>query len=344
MAKRKRLTPARPDFLSTEAQIEPNPPETDTQAPETKTMFPMGVAKTTPRPPIAQVAGEAAISAALTEMTDMVARARSEGRIVEVLPLSSVEMGHLVRDRVHVHSDDLDALKSSLKARGQQTPIEVVDRGEGAFPRYGLISGWRRMVALSDIGAVEVLAIVRHPQTSSDAYVAMVEENEIRADISFYERARIVVKALEQGVYSDPKQALQTLFANVSRAKRSKIKSFMTLVEALDGHLRFPSAISERVGLELVKRLQADPGLIDAMTARLSQEVPSTAEAEVAVLLGEGLTQKTRTPTQPRETGPVNVAYHAQDRRIELTGAGVDVAFARALETWLKTRSPHDEP
>jgi len=342
MAKRKRLTPARSDFLKPEDQIETNPAEVEPTELEHKSMFPMGVAKSSPRPPIAQVSGEAAITAALTEMTDMVARARSEGRIVEALPLSEIEMAHLVRDRVNIHSGDMEALKSSLRMRGQQTPIEVVDRGPDVSPRYGLISGWRRMMALSEIEAPEVLAIVRQPKTSSDAYVAMIEENEIRSDISFYERARIVVKALEQGVYSEPKEALQTLFANVSRAKRSKIKSFMTLVEALDGDLRFPSAISERMGLELVKRIQTEPKSVDAMKSRLAHDLPSSVEAEMALLLAaSSSSSKIQTRQQPSQSGSlaVQVSFNAQENRAELSGAGVDAAFVRDLEAWIKARS-----
>lgn len=337
MAKRRRLTPARSTFLGGDDQNDAHGTDTEGQAPEAKAMFSMGVAKTTSRPPIAHVAGEAAMTAALTEMTDMVAKARSEGRIVEVLALSQVDMGHLVRDRVQVNSDDLDALKSSLKARGQQTPIEVVDRGAGAEPRYGLISGWRRMVALSEIGAPNVLAIVRQPQTSSDAYVAMVEENEIRSDISFYERARVVVKALEQGVYTDSKQALQTLFSNVSRAKRSKIKSFMILVETLDGALQFPSALSERTGLELAKRIQADPANAEAMKARLTKAQPTSPEGEVAVLLAEESAAKSA-PT--KAVAQVKVTFHPKDGRAELTGEGVDKALIKDLNRWLKARQP----
>jgi ParB/RepB/Spo0J family partition protein len=337
MAKRKRLTPARSNFLGGDEKNDPNTAEIETQSPEAKAMFSMGVAKATSRPPIAHVAGEAAMTAALTEMTDMVAKARSEGRIVEVLGLSQIEMGHLVRDRVHVHSDDLNALKSSLKARGQQTPIEVVDRGADAVPRYGLISGWRRMVALSEIGAPEVLAIVRQPKTSSDAYVAMVEENEIRSDISFYERARVVVKALEQGIYTDSKQALQTLFSNVSRAKRSKIKSFMLLVETLDGALQFPSALSERAGLELAKRIQADPATAEAMKARLIKAQPTSPEAEVALLLTE---EPVRKPVPKKASTQIKVIFHPKDCRAELTGDGVDEALIKDLNRWLKSHRP----
>lgn len=333
MAKRKRLTPARSDFLSNDSPTEENQADHTPGSLENKSMFPMGVAKSSPRPPIAQVAGEAAASAALTEMAEMIGLARSQGRIVEALPLGSIEQGHLVRDRIQVQSEDLEALKSSLQARGQQTPIEVVDRGAGAFPQYGLISGWRRMMALSDIGATEVLAIVRQPKTSSDAYVAMIEENEIRSDISFYERARIVVKALEQGVYSDSKKALQTLFSNVSRAKRSKIKNFMTLVEAFDSDLRFPSCLSERTGLEVVKKITEDPSRVDVIKARLAQEAPATAQAEQAILLSGTPLHKKRAPQ-----ANVSLSFDVKKKTIELQGDGVTPDLVAALELWLSKR------
>jgi ParB family chromosome partitioning protein len=43
------------------------------------------------------------------------------------------------------------ALVTSLRARGQQVPIEVVAREGG----YGLISGLRRVMALREIGETE---------------------------------------------------------------------------------------------------------------------------------------------------------------------------------------------
>ena len=100
-----------------------------------------------------------------------------------------------MRDRIAVAPDDLAALTESLRARGQQTPIEVVDLGGG---QYGLISGWRRISALrallDETGEAQfatVLALLRQPADASAAYVAMVEENEIRIGLSYYERARL---------------------------------------------------------------------------------------------------------------------------------------------------------
>ena len=353
MAKRKRLTPARPDFLEADhsaPEFDPVPAE-NAPAPETKSMFPLGVARMAPahRPPIAQVAGEASVRAALDELTQTLSRARAEGRILEALPLEQIDADHLVRDRMVQHDDEMQALLASLRARGQQVPVEVIDRGEGTLPRYGLISGWRRLMGLRIIASepeqslseTKILAIVRQPRSSAEAYVAMVEENEIRADISFYERARIVLKALEAGVFSEPKQALQSLFGNVSRAKRSKIKSFMTIVAALDGALRFPAAISERAGLDLVKRLDADAGLAARLQARLETARPQTAEAEAAILMAPERpapqpASETLSPEPLSEA--FEIEFDAGAQTIRITGPGVDARLARDLERWLSRR------
>ena len=152
---------------------------------------------------------------AFDEVAAELHNARVEGRMVSKLAIGDIDATYLVRDRMTVDDEDMAALKDSLRARGQQAPIEVVDLGDR---RYGLISGWRRLTALralqaetSDATFGVVQAFIRRPDTAADAYCAMVEENEIRVDLSFYERARIAVKAVEQGVYPDVKTAVQSL-------------------------------------------------------------------------------------------------------------------------------------
>jgi ParB family chromosome partitioning protein len=275
MAKRKRLTPPDP------AQMHP--------APETKAAFPsypLGMAPSAAkRPaPIADVAGAAAATAALQEVTAELTAAQAEGRLIRALPLSAIRADHLVRDRLSADADEMETLIASIRARGQQTPIEVVALEEGA---YGLISGWRRLAALTHLhkeGAVDtVLALIRSPQQASEAYVAMVEENEIRVGLSYFERARIVARAVEEGVYPTTKAALQDLFASASRTKRSKIKSFLTVVEELGPVLSFPTAIGERMGLDLSSKLE-EPGFAADMRDQLAQASPASAEDEAALL------------------------------------------------------------
>ena len=322
MAKRKRLSPAQSGFLAGEA--------------------PQGG---TARAPIAQVAGEAAAVSALAKLTDEWEAAREEGRMVIRIPTDRIDADHLVRDRVAQDDEAQIALKQSLMARGQQTPIEVVQLDGD---RYGLISGWRRLGALralhDETGEPRfgfAKALVRRHGDLVDSYVAMVEENEIRADLSFYERARIVVKALEEGVFETEKQALQGLFANATYARRSKIKSFIPLVRALDDVLRYPERISERAGLALSKALEDGQG--ERLRAALVEAAPESPEAEQACLVAALRPQKTAPASgagpaegsAPRAGQGGGVRLKAGPYRVELTGAGVTPGFVARLKAWL---------
>ncbi len=324
MAKRKRLTPARIDAAP---------------APEVKSALARPALST--RPPIADVAHDAAASAALTEVAAELSAARTEGRLIQKLPLDAIDPQFLVRDRVVMGDEDMAALVASLTARGQQTPIEVSDLGNG---RYGLISGFRRYTALRQIMVDNpmldsVLAVVRAPQEAAAAYQAMVEENEVRVDLSFYERGRIVARAKDAGVYRTDALALSALFAHVPRARRSKIGSFVGLVRALDDLLRFPAALTEKLGLALAKQVGSDPAFVARVKDALAMTPPETAQDEAAVLTG-----LLRGPTLGGNTlGKVAVApgitlTQRASGKVELTGAKMqDAAFVAKLIQTLKS-------
>lgn len=250
-----------------------------------------GVVLPRPTAPIADVARDSSAVAALEEMSQSWNAARDEGRMVLNLAHADIRLDHLHRDRVGLDPDELTALKQSLLERGQQTPIEVVALADGAG--YGLLSGWRRCQTLRALHAetgearfATVQALVRRPADAGGAYRTMIEENEIRANLSHYERARIVVKAVEAGVFETEKEALAALYGAVPRARRSKIRSFLAVVHALEGAVKFPEAISERMGLELSKKLGADPALGRRLSVALKQSRPDTAQDEQAVIMG----------------------------------------------------------
>ncbi len=292
MAKRKRLSPA---------MLTPDAPATPVKS---------------SRPPIADVSGDAAATSALMELSDKVSAARKEGRWIEQLPLDAIKTDYLVRDRVQTDADEMDALKDSLRAGGQQTAIEVVPYGENT---YGLISGWRRLTALRELclegGIDSVLAIVRHPDDAAAAYLAMVEENEIRSDLSFYERGRIVARAVDEGAYPSDKLALKALFHAVPRAKKSKIGSFVRIVRALDDVLQFPTDLSEHKGLALASALSADTGLAARLRKKLESNHAKNGAEEIAlidaVLKPKG---KTTAPAKPEKiTMPSGVDCYVHD-------------------------------
>lgn len=333
MAKRKRLTPA---LIGGSEQA------------LTNSLDPVSE-----RPPIARIAAEAAEHSAFEDVSRALTEAREEGRLIVKLSLDAIETAHLVRDRVAFDLDDMAALEASLRARGQQVPVEVVllDAGDGGAggARYGLISGLRRVMALRAIGAAEVLALVRQPETSAEAYLAMVEENEIRAGISFYERARLAFEAAQLGLYSDASAAIAALFSTASPAKRSKIGSFVRLHEALGGMLRFPAAIPERLGLALVAAIDRDAGavtrLADVLTSVAAEDAGSERAAlETALerLSGKASVGKAK-PDAPREIAG-NLKIQVQRGRVVLSGAGVTDRLQRDLEAWLVARAAGHEP
>ncbi|MCJ8336655.1 MAG: chromosome partitioning protein ParB, partial [Epibacterium sp.] len=158
----------------------------------------------------------------------------------------------------------------------------------------------------SDPKFATIKALVVRPESAADAYLAMVEENEIRVNLSHYERARIAVQALAEGVYPDQRKALLGLFQNVPRAKRSKIASFVTLVEALEDVLRYPTAIPEKLGLGLARAFAQTPQFAQEVAQKLRERPCVDAEGEQALLSDllaaheqSGIADITETPPAP---------------------------------------------
>jgi ParB-like chromosome segregation protein Spo0J len=337
---RRRLTPAQPGYLGSSER-----------APETKSALLPGGGTSSAAAPIAKVSGQSAEAAALRELAEGIEAARREGRMVVDIPLGDIAPSHLLRDRIRLDREELDALKDSIRARGQQVPAEISPLGDdddSALPyRFGLISGWRRLRALSELydetddpRFSTLRALIRPSGDAAESYVAMVEENELRAGLSYYERARLVAEATKQGVFADQSAALRILFANASRAKRSKIASFIDIHEGLGDLLNFPAEIPERLGLALVSRLRH--GDRQRIRAALQKVTVGEAAAELALL--ERLVRPSGTVVsrakQPAETLRPGLAMQVtrKDRKLTVTleGAAVDDALAEALRRLLR--------
>jgi hypothetical protein len=302
-----------------------------------------------PAPPIARVAAEAAGAAALEEMAESLRRARDDGRLALELPLEVIAPDHLTRDRLPLEDDEMAALRASLRTHGQRMPIEVTPLS-GALP-YGLISGWRRLVALKALHAetgearfATVKALVRRPETVADAYAAMVEENEIRVGLSHYERARVAALATRRGVFESEKKALLALFPAASRAKRSRIRAFLEIYHALDGALRFPAHLPERLGLALVEKVRAGQGA--AIADAISGADPREPEAELAALTrlvaGPSAARARAAPPTESFLPDVTLQQTLRGRRLTLTlaGEGVTPALAAEIRTALAGLRP----
>lgn len=267
-------------------------------------------------PPIAQVAADAA-----SQSTPQSAEAREEaardkadaerlrkavadGLLVQEVPVALIHADELSRDRMSVDTEEMEELRASIKAHGLRMPIEIYDLPpHGGTLKYALISGWRRLGAyrqlLAETGDPKyetIRAIKRTPASAAEAYIAMVEENEIRANLSPYERGRIAVMAVQAGAFSNVEDAVAHLFHAASKAKRSKIRGFAELHEELGDLLLAPEAYNEREGLKLIGALRA--GFAREMRAALATGQGVDPQSEWELLEPFTVTRDDRSPAR----------------------------------------------
>ena len=219
--------------------------------------------------PIAQVAAEASLMAPLSAPQDVtdaaeLRQARGEGRLILDIPLEQIDASALERDRIVLNEEAMKELRESIQSHGVRLPIEVYAL-EAARDgrRYGLISGFRRHLAVSELYELtgiddyaKIRALVVPSDGAGDALARMVEENEVRADLSPYERGRIAVLAVQQRAFPNVHAAVDGLFSVASKAKRSKIRSFALVFEELGDMLICADEMSERQGLRLAGALR----------------------------------------------------------------------------------------
>lgn len=264
-------------------------------------------------PPIAQVAGEAAALAGMTSVTDRATQARdaadaeqfrqakAAGLVAQPIALGEINADFIRRDRLTEDPEMMAELLSSIRASGLRSPIEVAATPEG----FGLISGYRRLkayqvLAAEDPGFDHIPAYVREADAGQDAYVSMVEENEVRANLTPYERGRIAVLSAGQGVFPSVSDAVDALFASVSKAKRSKVRSFALVHECLGDLLRFPSALTEKAGLQLATALR--DGAQAELRVALDGSDCTSASDEWGVLT-KALAARGKSEKDPRKGG-----------------------------------------
>jgi ParB family chromosome partitioning protein len=156
--------------------------------------------------------------------------------------------------------------------------------------RYGLIAGARRMAAARALGLSTIPAFLRKPADMPTALAAMASENEIRSPVSPWERARLIATGRDARFFPACGDAIDRLFAPLSRQKRSRLRAMVTAVEAFDGLLATPERLSEARLLRLAAALRAGWDDIPVAELRDRRREPLAAQwAALAPLIDEAL-------------------------------------------------------
>ncbi|MBP7001336.1 ParB N-terminal domain-containing protein [Amaricoccus sp.] len=253
---------------------------------------------------------------------------------IRLIPIAEIDAEALLRDRGTPDPEGLAELRASVLVHGVRQPIEVWEAPEaadlppGAF-RFGLITGWRRLHVATALNAETggllcrtIPALIRPaPETSEEGMVAMVEENEIRADLSAWERGRLIVRARDHGIFPTLDAAIEALYRNVGRNKRIRLRQLATVVEELDGLLHAPEGLSQRQALRLAEACQR--GYADLIRAALSS-LGRAARAAQWDALAPILREMDETP----ET-PAAVARPGRPRRLSEPRPGLVIRRER---------------
>ncbi|WP_298262163.1 ParB N-terminal domain-containing protein [uncultured Litoreibacter sp.] len=219
--------------------------------------------------------------------------AADEGRVLERVILSDVHTDDLPRDRLELdavaQSDEMEELKSSIMARGQKEPVELYRGDDG---RLQLKKGWRRFTALSQLFAETgdeaysgiIARIAKADDNRLMRYIDMVEENVVREDLTFAEMAQVAITAASDAQVEEGSADVLVgrLYGALHKMKKSYIRSFVTLLEALEEDLSWPKSVPRNLGVDVARAFKAGQGDVAELRSRLA--VAATPDAQNAVL------------------------------------------------------------
>jgi ParB family chromosome partitioning protein len=200
---------------------------------------------------------------------------------IHPIPLDQIDAHALPRDRLDLDDTALAELTHSIAQTGLRQPIEVFERAGGT---YGLLSGYRRLTAHARLDRATIPAFIRQPRDIPDALAQMIAENEIRAEISPWEKGRIVTRAIDQGLFDTLDEALPALYPALDRHRRARLRAIAEVVEYFgDTLLSEPTRFSQTQLTRLAAALRA--GLGEVIETALGQHSDRSPAAQWRLIL-----------------------------------------------------------
>ncbi|WP_209425308.1 ParB N-terminal domain-containing protein [Pararhodobacter sp. SW119] len=252
---------------------------------------------------------------------------------IHLLAPGDIDANALPRDRTALDPAALAELETSILLTGLRQPIEVwaFSAPEPGGPRYGLISGMRRLTAFGRIhqndADARIPAFIHQPRDIPDAMAKMIAENEIRADISPWEKGRIVVQSVDEGLFDTLDAAVAGLYPTLDRQRRARFRSIAEVIAEIgEGVLTHPESLGMRQLTRIADALRRDYGHV--IEAALKHSLDRSPEGQWKLLrpILDEAEAEVRTP---------QLAYRpGRPRRVVHPRVGLQIRREKTPEGW----------
>ena len=224
------------------------------------------------------------------------------------LPTAEIQHDALLRDRITLDDAALEDLATSIARDGLRQPIEVWALSQPTEThRYGLISGLRRLTATRLLHSrnpatnTTIPAFLRTPASIPDAMAQMIAENEIRENLTPWERGLTLATCVAQDLFPTIDAAIAALHPTATKQKRTRLRTLALVAEELEDCITTPELLSQSQIERLAACLRG--GLTDLIHQILKENRRASLPSQWAALLPtltEALTPETDpTPTKP---------------------------------------------
>ena len=232
-------------------------------------------------------------------------------------------------------------LKDSLRANGQEQPIRVRAVAEDPAADFEIVSGHRRHRAALALdaeieGGFPVLALVDGKASESrDLVLKMYRENEVRSDLSAFEKGTMFQQWLAAGVFAEQGELASAI--GVSDATVTKYLQIADLPAFVVAAFSDPRDIAVRWSHDLVKALKAQPAKVEEVAVRLANTSPrpdAGAIARALIASGEATRESRGSPSREQAIkidGRVALRLQRRDGRFTLKFYQLDKRAQREI-------------
>ncbi|WP_127106138.1 ParB/RepB/Spo0J family partition protein [Pararhodobacter zhoushanensis] len=251
------------------------------------------------------------------------------------LPRTDILADALLRDRLTCDPEALAALQASIASEGLRQPVEVFPI-TGDTP-WGLLAGHRRLQCLDALNRLTpgswdtIPCVIRKPADIPQAMALMVSENEMRAQISPWEKGALLCEAVEFGLFDSIEAATDALYPTLTRQARSRLRGFGRVVEVLGDLMTHPHTLSSARMDRLAVAIRA--GLGEIMVEALHPVGRASADRQWRALL-PAISEAILLPDDPDAAPTSRISRTPRPRRLLRLNRGITLRREWTVSGW----------